>query len=89
MPRSLQNPGSFDRWPLARRSACPNTRVFDRSPSQNAVSPASGERVVHQTLTMVEKNESAFDIVLVDLHMKTSGLAVIQHCKQRYAAGVF
>jgi DNA-binding response OmpR family regulator len=32
---------------------------------------------------------TAFDIVLVDLHMKTSGLAVIRNCKQRYAAGVF
>lgn len=32
---------------------------------------------------------ATFDIVLVDLHMKTSGLAVIRHCKQRSAAGVF
>ncbi|TMQ05781.1 MAG: response regulator [Deltaproteobacteria bacterium] len=30
-----------------------------------------------------------FEIVLVDLHMKTSGVAVIRHYKQRYGAGVY
>jgi DNA-binding response OmpR family regulator len=30
-----------------------------------------------------------FQIVLVDLHMKTSGVAVIRHYKQRYGAGVY
>src|SRR5439155_26614229 len=50
-----RTPGSFDRWPLARRSACPNTRVFGRSPSQNALSPAPGERVLPQTLTHIQR----------------------------------
>lgn len=30
-----------------------------------------------------------FELVVVDLHMKTSGLAVIAHYKQRYGAGVY
>jgi CheY-like chemotaxis protein len=30
-----------------------------------------------------------FQVVLVDLHMKTSGIAVIRHYKQRYGAGVY
>lgn len=32
---------------------------------------------------------AAFELVVVDLHMKTSGLAVIAHYKQRYGAGVY
>jgi two-component system, OmpR family, KDP operon response regulator KdpE len=32
---------------------------------------------------------SVFELVVVDLHMKTSGLAVIGHYKQRYGAGVY
>ena len=32
---------------------------------------------------------AAFDIVLVDLHMRTGGLAVVRHYKQRYGAGVY
>jgi CheY-like chemotaxis protein len=32
---------------------------------------------------------ATFDIVLVDLHMRTGGLAVVQHYKQRYGAGVY
>ncbi|MBC7977636.1 MAG: response regulator, partial [Myxococcales bacterium] len=34
--------------------------------------------------------ESAvFDIVLVDLHMRTSGLVVVRHYKQRLGSGVY
>ena len=33
--------------------------------------------------------ESAFDLVLVDFHMKTSGLAVVRHYKQCYGARVY
>lgn len=32
---------------------------------------------------------SAFAIVLVDLHMRTSGRAVVRHYKRRYGAGVY
>jgi DNA-binding response OmpR family regulator len=32
---------------------------------------------------------SPFAIVLVDLHMKTSGLTVIRHVKQQYGAAVY
>jgi DNA-binding response OmpR family regulator len=32
---------------------------------------------------------AAFAIVLVDLHMKTGGLVVIRHYKQRFGAGVY
>ncbi len=32
---------------------------------------------------------AAFDIVLVDLHMRTGGLAVVRHYKQRYGAKVY
>jgi CheY-like chemotaxis protein len=32
---------------------------------------------------------TAFDIVLVDLHMPTGGLAVVRHYKQRFGAGVY
>jgi chemosensory pili system protein ChpA (sensor histidine kinase/response regulator) len=32
---------------------------------------------------------AAFDIVLVDLHMRTGGLAVVRHYKQRYGARVY
>jgi DNA-binding response OmpR family regulator len=32
---------------------------------------------------------AAFAIVLVDLHMKTSGLVAIRHYKQRFGAGVY
>jgi DNA-binding response OmpR family regulator len=32
---------------------------------------------------------AAFELVVVDFHMRTPGLAVIQHFKQRYAAGVY
>jgi len=32
---------------------------------------------------------AVFEIVIVDLHMKTGGLAVIPHYKQRYGAGVY
>jgi len=32
---------------------------------------------------------SRFELVVVDLHMKTSGLAVIGHYKQRYGTGVY
>ncbi|MEO7732995.1 MAG: response regulator [Kofleriaceae bacterium] len=32
---------------------------------------------------------AAFDIVLVDLHMRTGGLAVVRHYKQRYGSGVY
>ena len=32
---------------------------------------------------------AAFEIVIVDLHMRTGGLAVILHYKQRYGAGVY
>jgi DNA-binding response OmpR family regulator len=31
----------------------------------------------------------AFDIVLVDLHMRTGGLAVVRHFKQCYGASVY
>ena len=34
-------------------------------------------------------DRSRFDLVVVDLHMKTNGIAVIRHYKQRYAAGVY
>ena len=30
-----------------------------------------------------------FELVVVDLHMKTSGLTVISHYKQRFGAGVY
>jgi two-component system OmpR family response regulator len=33
--------------------------------------------------------DSAFAIVLVDLNMRTSGLAVIRHYKERYGASVY
>jgi two-component system, OmpR family, response regulator RpaB len=33
--------------------------------------------------------ERLFDIVLVDVHMKTSGLAVVRHYKRRYGARVY
>src|SRR5207247_1246673 len=68
-----RTPGSFDRWPLARRSACPNTRVFGLSPSQNALSPAPGERVVHQTLTYIERidvSKDEFSSVTVTFHAR-------------------
>lgn len=32
---------------------------------------------------------AGFDIVLVDLHMRTGGLAVVRHYKERYGAGVY
>ena len=32
---------------------------------------------------------AAFDIVLVDLHMRTGGIAVVRHYKQRFGAGVY
>ena len=32
---------------------------------------------------------AAFEIVIVDLHMRTGGLAVIAHYKQRYGGGVY
>jgi DNA-binding response OmpR family regulator len=32
---------------------------------------------------------AGFELVLVDLHMRTGGLAVIRHYKQRYGAGVY
>ena len=32
---------------------------------------------------------ASFDIVLVDLHMRTSGLAVVRHYKQRYGSRVY
>jgi hypothetical protein len=32
---------------------------------------------------------AAFEIVIVDLHRRTGGLAVIPHHKQRYGAGVY
>lgn len=32
---------------------------------------------------------AAVEIVLVDLHMRTGGLTVIRHYKQRYGAGVY
>lgn len=32
---------------------------------------------------------AAFELVVVDFHMKTSGIAVIRHYKQRYGAGVY
>ena len=32
---------------------------------------------------------AAFELVLVDLHMRTGGLAVIRHYKQRYGTGVY
>lgn len=32
---------------------------------------------------------AVFDIVLVDLHMRTGGIAVVRHYKQRYGAGVY
>jgi DNA-binding response OmpR family regulator len=32
---------------------------------------------------------AAVEIVLVDLHMRTGGLVVIRHYKQRYGAGVY
>jgi DNA-binding response OmpR family regulator len=32
---------------------------------------------------------AAFDVVLVDLHMRTGGLAVVRHYKQRFGAGVY
>ena len=34
-------------------------------------------------------DSSAFELVVVDLHMKTSGIAVIRHYKQRYGVGVY
>jgi DNA-binding response OmpR family regulator len=34
-------------------------------------------------------NRAVAEIVLVDLHMRTGGLAVIRHYKQRYGAGVY
>jgi len=33
--------------------------------------------------------DTPFEIVVVDLHMKTSGLTVIRHYKERYGAGVY
>ncbi len=32
---------------------------------------------------------ATFDIVLVDLHMRTGGLAVVRHYKQRHGASVY
>jgi DNA-binding response OmpR family regulator len=32
---------------------------------------------------------TVFELVVVDLHMRTGGLAVIRHYKQRYGAGVY
>jgi DNA-binding response OmpR family regulator len=32
---------------------------------------------------------AGFELVVVDLHMRTSGLSVIRHYKQRYGAGVY
>jgi DNA-binding response OmpR family regulator len=32
---------------------------------------------------------AGFELVIVDLHMRTSGLSVIRHYKQRYGAGVY
>lgn len=32
---------------------------------------------------------SGFEVVVVDLHMRTSGLAVVRHYKQRYGARVY
>ncbi len=34
-------------------------------------------------------DSAEFDLVLVDLHMRTSGLAVVRHYKQRLGAGVY
>jgi DNA-binding response OmpR family regulator len=34
-------------------------------------------------------DESAFEVVVVDLHMKTSGVAVIRRYKELYGAGVY
>jgi CheY-like chemotaxis protein len=34
-------------------------------------------------------DQAAFDIVLVDLHMRTGGLAVVRHYKQRFGAGIY
>lgn len=33
--------------------------------------------------------DTRFELVVVDLHMKTSGLTVIRHYKERYGAGVY
>ena len=33
--------------------------------------------------------QAAFDVVLVDLHMRTSGLAVVRHYKRCYGARVY
>lgn len=34
-------------------------------------------------------DQAAFDIVLCDLHMRTGGLAVVRHYKQKYGAGIY
>ena len=38
-------------------------------------------------IELAERSE--FDIVLVDVHMKTSGLAVVRHYKRCYGQGVY
>lgn len=32
---------------------------------------------------------ATFELILVDLHMRTGGIAVVRHYKQRYGAGVY
>jgi DNA-binding response OmpR family regulator len=34
-------------------------------------------------------DQSAFEVVLVDVHMRTSGLAVVRHYKRRYGTRVY
>jgi DNA-binding response OmpR family regulator len=38
---------------------------------------------------IVLADSTSFEIVLVDLNMKTSGLTVVRHYKARYGAGVY